>query len=258
MSPVIILLVEVVAFWPVWPWWVSRLTGEELTTGPLALLVLGALLFRRAENPGPPPLRLLATLLVLSALTHHLLPPLLRGALAFTTLAITLSWWRRSTLLHVPTWGLAMLALPVMPSLQFFLGHPLRALSAALAVPLLRMAGLDVTREGTTLTWESTQVWVDAPCSGLRMLWTGLFLAFILADVLGLDRRRSVVLVALSLGAVVVGNAWRASTLFYLETGLVTGPEWLHQGVGVVVFMATCALIALVGWRVRPCAWRPS
>src|ERR1700738_5023470 len=68
------------------------------------------------------------------------------------------------------------LALPVLPSLQFTLGYPMRIISAALAVPLLRAHGLDVARQGTFLLWRDEMIQFDAPCSGVNMLWAGLLL----------------------------------------------------------------------------------
>ncbi|WP_034923523.1 archaeosortase/exosortase family protein, partial [Candidatus Accumulibacter vicinus] len=61
-------------------------------------------------------------------------------------------------------------------SLQFYGGYPLRVLAGSLAVALLQLNGLAVERAGAVLLWDGRQIAIDAPCSGLRMLWAGAYL----------------------------------------------------------------------------------
>ena len=73
--------------------------------------------------------------------------------------------------------GLMLLALPIIPPLQFYVGYPLRLATAFVSARLLSLHGLSIDAVGTCLDWNGTLIAVDAPCSGVRMLWTGLYLA---------------------------------------------------------------------------------
>src|SRR5690606_31711754 len=111
---------------------------------------------------------------------YHFLPPLVRAGLAALALGLALSRWRFGVWLHPGVTGLLLLSLPVVPTLQFYLGYPMRWLVAALASAMLRLAGYAVRPEGACLDWAGKLVALDAPCSGVRMLWAGLFLAMAL------------------------------------------------------------------------------
>src|SRR5262249_62177978 len=88
-------------------------------------------------------------------------------------------------------WGLAALALPILPSLHFMLDYPLRLASAALAVGLLRAHGLAVEQQGTLLVWHGATVEFDAPCSGVNMLWAGLLFTLMGCSLLQLGAART-------------------------------------------------------------------
>ena len=72
--------------------------------------------------------------------------------------------------------GLAVLALPLLSSLQFYAGYPLRVITAEASRWLLA-PGFSVAREGSSLLIDGRLVIVDAPCSGVQMVWLGYFTA---------------------------------------------------------------------------------
>src|SRR5262249_39732051 len=135
-------------------------------------------------------------------------------------------------------------SLPLMASLQFFLGYPLRSFIATLSVPLLRLNGLAVTREGTALDWAGRLVEIDAPCSGVKMLWAGMFLTFTRACLFRLNAGRTILAAAFAFATIVLGNVLRSTALFYIEAGIVNLPSFAHTGIGVVVFGMTASAIA--------------
>jgi len=151
--------------------------------------------------------------------------------------------------------GLTALALPVLPSLQFTLGYPMRIISAALAVPLLQAHGLDVARQGTFLLWRDEMIQFDAPCSGVNMLWTGLLLTLVGCVLLRLHPVKVMVAMALSLLLAIACNVLRASSLFYIEAHLIAqAPAWWHKGIGIAAFAVTAVvtlrlLIVLRHWE---------
>lgn len=259
VNPAVLLLLQAAALWPVWAWYAGRLAAAPDERAGLLALAVAVIVLRHAP-PAPPlrwPLLAPALLMLAYAVAVPLAPPLVRAGLGFTALVATVSAFRLGVRLHPGVWGLSLLALPLLPSLQFYLGYPLRAGVAQAAAPLLRGAGYVVLPEGACLRWGSMLIAIDAPCSGVRMLWTGLFLALALAAVWRLTPARTLAAVGLALIAVLLGNVLRATALFFPEAGLLHLPGWGHAGIGVVSFLLVAAGIAwgvhALGRR-RPCA----
>jgi exosortase/archaeosortase family protein len=251
-------MLQVLAFWPLWKWYALRLSEmSDDAWGLLALLTAALLLWRQ-----PPATRLTTAQVVTStlfvllyAVTYPWLPALLRAGLAVLALACTVSAWRYGTVLHLSTWGLLGLSLPLISSWQFYLGYPLRVWSGTLATLMLQLSGFAVMREGTSLNWGGQQIWIDAPCSGVQMLWSGCYLTFTLAGVYGLSGWKTAGATLLACLAVLLGNALRAAALFYIEAGIITAPAWVHTGIGLVVFVGLAlsisgSIYALQKWPV--------
>lgn len=252
-APVLVAL-QVLALWPLGPWYVARMTdGSDEPWGVLALLT--ALLLPSAAAREAGTLAVPSVAMLLYAAAFPFCPPLLRAALGFAALGTLWSLWRHGTPWHVPTLGLFLLALPWLASLQFYLGYPLRVAAGSLAVGLLRLSGFAVVREGVTLVWGSQSLLIDAPCSGVRMLWGGFYLTLVLCALNGLRARRCLGAVVLAAPVIVVGNGVRSAALFFTEARVITLPSWTHEGVGLAAFaLVALALLALVRrLEVTPC-----
>jgi exosortase/archaeosortase family protein len=225
------------AGWPVLRWYALRLgDGSDEPHGLAALAA--ALIFApwRAWREPLPPRRhaTLAALLLVYCAAFPFAPPLARALLFVVPFGVAAAPGGFAF-----AWSaLLALSLPLIATLQFYLGYPLRALTAALAAPLLALGGLRVESSGTTLAWAGERVIVDTPCSGLRMLWTGLVLAAVLACRLRLDARATLILFRQTALAVFVANTLRAAFVFCLETGLWPDPPWAHEAVGLALFAA--------------------
>jgi exosortase/archaeosortase family protein len=141
--------------------------------------------------------------------------------------------------------GLLMLGLPIGPSADFYLGYPLRTLAATIADWTL---GPAVWREGNGLTDGNALLFVDAPCSGLRMLTVGIAMACLLAAFLRHTPLRFLLLLSAALILTILGNAARAMLLFMLERqGLLSSSTDMWTG---LLIFGTCALL-LVGLALR-------
>lgn len=240
----LLVLVQVVAFWPVWRWYVSRVgDSTDQTWGLLALATAALFLFRKKVSSHSIERSLtLPTLIVfLYLVTYPLFPPLVRAGLAFTAIGVTLSLIRFGKPFHPGVLGLLWLSLPLVPSLQFYGGYPLRVLVASLTAPILRLGGFAVIQEGTCLNWAGQLIWIDAPCSGIRMLWVGMYLVFALVGIYELRFLKSLVLLMVALFVIIAGNIFRAVALFYFESGAFPMPDWAHDYAGLVAF----ALVAI-------------
>jgi exosortase/archaeosortase family protein len=242
------------AFTPVWQWYFRRLAdGSDEPWGLIALGTALALFLAKRRRALVEQLRLEipGALILLYAVSYPFAPRLVQAAVAATALGVTLSALRLGKWLHAPVQGLMLLSLPVIPSLQFYFGYPLRVISAAIAVPMLLMSGVAVVREGTCLRWGNELVSVDAPCSGVQMLWVGMYCVFTMAGLLGLRNRKTLALASLAFPVILLGNAVRSASLFYLETGMVPLPAWSHDAAGVVTFAGVVSCLLMIAMRIR-------
>lgn len=159
--------------------------------------------------------------------------------------------------------ALLLMSLPLLPSMQFFLGYPLRVAVAHMVATLVGVAGVGV--DGTGLTYHGALVAIDAPCSGMRMLWTATYLALVLSCIKGFSTRQTVLLTVFAGAAAFGGNVMRAGSLvygFYLASLAPAAPyvirhsgynelPYLHDSVGAISFAIVVALIAAAAHFMR-------
>ncbi|MCC6793732.1 MAG: exosortase/archaeosortase family protein [Candidatus Hydrogenedentes bacterium] len=215
----------------------------------IALFAVGAWLFL-ITGPSGGPLRVApargwliaaVVLLGLYALTWPTAPQLVRcelaaGIVGCTMMGTLASRSRRGA------WGIAVLMLlcvHVATSLDFFIGFPLRVASSNIAAFML---GPEIRAEGTALSNGATTFFVDAPCSGVRMLSASIAMGAGVAVLYQFNPLRTALLIAISFALAIFGNAHRAATLYVAGIG----PDYPEHGVlGIIVF-AECALLLLV------------
>ena len=235
------------AIWPVWQWYASR--ARDPGEGWELLSLATAALFVAVRAPAAPcqarTLTLPALLLLTYAATYPFLPPLVRAGIAFASLAAASSALVFGRRLHLPLAGLILLSLPVIASLNFYLGYPLRVVVGTATAALLQMNGFAVLPEGSLLVWNGHSISIDAPCSGVKMLWAGLYLSFALAAFHDLDAGRTAFLASIAVAAVLCANVLRAAALFYVEAQVVRLPGDWHAAIGLGVFVV--AALALAG-----------
>jgi exosortase/archaeosortase family protein len=244
----------ILATWPVWKWYALRtIDGSDEPYGLLALATLVALAFWSGiklpdDDKG---FVLAAILLAIYLLTFRMLSPFPRAIVAAAAFG-TLFFSGQSLVAHA---GLLALSLPMIATAQFYLGYPLRILAAETSVAALRACDFAVTREGALLHWRVETIMVDGPCSGVRMLWVGMYLAATVAVWTRLDNLRATILFATAFMLVIGANVVRATVLFFKESRIVPLPEWAHTGIGALLFGCAALLILSLAAsvKVKPC-----
>ena len=244
-----LLLVLLLALWPHWVWIARRVTdGSDEPWGVVAAATVLALVVRDQRHLALPSRNALlasGALAFVAAAAALAVPPIFAAGIAMLALAVFLA----SALPQRPAAPLAtllLLALPVIASLQFYLGYPLRALTAQAAAPLLAFAGIDAHATGAALAWDGGTVLVDPPCAGIGMLWVGSFTAALLSFLNGASARRTLLNGCVAAALVLVANVLRNAVLFFPESGLVHWPDGAHRAIGLVAFaLALVPLIAL-------------
>jgi exosortase/archaeosortase family protein len=241
----------VVACWPVWFWCAERM--RDKSDDPLGLVALAAVAFLTLGAKGGSPSLArdgrygsACAFLLIYALTAGQLPMLIRAGFAVTAIALLLSS-------EVSMWGLMLLGLPVMATMQFYLGYPLRLLVTHAVQVLMSIAGYAVQIRGTDLLWDTHIIGIDPACSGVKMLWTAFFVCFVSAPINKLNNKRTVFLSVATLGIALAANVFRACLLFMLEVlqarmGIVA-PDFVHPGIGVLMFaFVVVSIVAVAGW----------
>jgi exosortase/archaeosortase family protein len=241
----VLLAIQFIAFWPVWEWYVGRmLQFPENRPGLLALATaVGVIMFAprgAAERAG---ILLPAICALLQAFTVRFVHPMVGSILAALSIGYTASCFvpRQRRL---PLVGLMLLSLPVIPSMMTYLGYPLRVSIAQVAAPWARLAGfVDTVAEGVGLRWSNGLLLVDEPCSGIRMLWAGYYLAFVLAELCALRSIDTILLSGATLVAVFIANLFRALTLYFIQVVAGGVEVGLHAMIGLFCFAAGGAAV---------------
>jgi exosortase/archaeosortase family protein len=253
--PFLVAMLVMAATWDAWRWYVQRVweSPEEAASLALTVVFLGAFgVTRRSKESVRLPLLPVTLLLAAFAVSYAMLPPIARAAIA---IAATLFCGHLAAFKERPPvafWGLVALALPVVPSFQFVLGYPMRLVCAALSVGLLQVHGLAVERKGTFLVWRDELLQFDAPCSGVNMLWAGLLLTLMGCVLFRFNTIKVMIAVALSLVLAIVCNVLRATSLFYVEAGLLPHAQaWWHEGIGIAAFTVSAAVTLWLLTRLR-------
>lgn len=265
------------ALWPTF-WWMGQrmVDGSDDPLGLLSLAALGALAWvhRRALRAAP---RLgwlaaaMAGTLAATATRAHL-PDLASTLVALLALAAGLAAFLPARVAAAPVLGLSVLSLPLLASLQFYAGYPLRVVTAEASRWLLALMQHDVSRSGTSLMVNGHLVIVDAPCSGVQMVWLGYFTACVVALYTqhfmqhftqhlsshanrAFNSRTFLTRLPAVSALVLLGNVARNTLLVAAEAAGTHLPGWAHDAVGLAVLAAVCGGI---GWVMARSVGRPA
>jgi exosortase/archaeosortase family protein len=246
-----------VALLPTWVWMARRmLDGSDDPLGLLAIVALGVLVVRHGPHlrtvPQPGWLALALVGVLASAWSIGVLPPLLGALLALAGLGAALAAFLPGQVPAAPVLALALLSLPWIASLQFYAGYPLRALTAEASRWLLSPY-FEVARSGTALSVDGRLVIVDAPCSGVQLLWFGYFTACAAALATECDSRGFLARLPMVSVFVLAGNIARNTLLIALEATGHAASGWAHDALGLAVLAAVCGGIAWVMAREGGC-----
>jgi exosortase/archaeosortase family protein len=238
------------ALLPAWVWMGRRLAdGSDDPLGLLSVAALALLVWRHRSRLRVAPrlawLALGCAGALASALAFGTLPPLAAALIALAALGCALAAFLPSLVAGAPVIGLALLSLPWIASLQFYAGFPLRVVTAEASRWLLA-PGFAVERTGTALLVDGQLVMVDAPCSGVQMLWLGYFTACVVA--VWTFRSSAGFLARLPFVSLLVlaGNILRNTLLVALEASGRGATGAMHDAIGLSVLALACGSIAWV------------
>lgn len=243
-----------IALWPVWAWSLERFRdGTDEPWGVVAVAALALLVMRdhrRFRGPPHPAWLLAAAALACAAIvTDAWLPPLARGVLASLAIASALAAVDVHRSPSWPLWMLALLSLPLLSSLQFFLGYPLRVVTAEASGALLQALGHEASRSGSALTVNGQLVIVDAPCAGIHMAWAAYFTAAVTAAWMRLPARAFLLRLPVVGALVLVANVLRNTLLVAMESARAGVPAagpvsqaW-HDATGLAAFTLVCGVV---------------
>ena len=251
------LAIHALALWPHGVWALRRVAdGSDDPLGVAALAVLLLWLWQTHGSLRATPrltwLGAAAVLTVACTAALFAAPPLAAALLAALAISAHVIAWLPDRTPRAAIAGLALLALPLIASLQFYAGYPLRVFTAQFSAWLLQALGIVAERSGAAMTVNQQLVIVDAPCSGVQMAWLAYFAACSVA--LFTQRGDGALLRRLPLVGIAVlsGNVLRNTMLVALEARPDGLAPWAHEAIGIVW------LLIVVGLAVRLMAPRRS
>ena len=209
----------ILGFWPVCAWYIQRtFDRSDEPWGVLALLCAIYYASKAGVKVSGAQHHLLAcVLIVLYMASFTLAPHMVQGLLMVGVLwcwffaGVTVPW-RWGVL------GLLLLSLPIVPSINFFAGYPLRLIVSRIAQLILACFGIHAAQEGTLLLVDGRPISIDAPCSGISMLWVQCFFTMLLACYFKVaGARRTAILTAASVVLVLFANSVRAVALILFD-----------------------------------------
>lgn len=252
------IILGTAAFWPLFPWYLRRLSdGSEDSLGVLALITALVLAMfgyykQKLMQPSLPTkfsmnwLFLSGLLLSYILLLHHA-PNLVLAIVMVLSLWLFLDRyliWAGS----VPILGLMLLSLPIISSLNFFAGFPLRLGISHIVAALLSICSFSVDLAGTMLSANGQEINIDAPCAGIHFLWFSAYLGLLLAYREQAKVRRTLTLICISVASAIVGNVFRSlilSLLYLSGFASMADNPYVHEGLGAACFALTSTLILL-------------
>jgi len=198
---IISTIFALVSFWPVLLWYGQRLSdNSDEPLGVVALVTFVVLVWRSGRIQCAAPNFAATIFVLLYCLSIFFAPKLVNAALALAVIGIIASGGRIANL-TLGHWTLLFLSLPLVASLNFYLGYPLRLIVCALASPLLNINGFSTAAQGTSLLWNNQTIEIDAPCSGVKMLWATLYLTATLINLSNIRGHRAALYAVVSVGA---------------------------------------------------------
>ncbi len=176
-------------------------------------------------------------------------------------LMILAIWFLVISKLNVPSkggmFGLLLLVLPVIPSVDFYAGYPVRFVITMGARLLLFCLGMSVHQQGTVLSIGQKLFAIDVPCSGIHMLWVEGYAVMLLATLFRLRLKGTVFISFAGCILIIIGNILRASTLILFDllcaqssaSNVMHLEPVVHLLVGLVSFCLVTVAIAFLAHK---------
>lgn len=242
-----ILIIQVLTFFNVWAWYISRVTDKS--DEPLGILALITVIFfvffngktNYTRQVTKKELDINIVTLITYLLSYSYTGDMIHGIFALFSIGCSFSFLKEK--LSPAIFGLLFLALPILASMQFYIGYPLRMISGFFTINLIKMNGFFVVQDGTCLKFGKSLVCIDAPCSGVNMLWMGFYLAFFVSCLYQFNWKKTILVSIVSFISIIAANIIRSTALFYTESGIIQLPEFAHQSIGLISFIMSALII---------------
>lgn len=254
-----LIALSLCVFWPVTIWYFERVFDKsDEPLGVVSLIAFVAILITRKSTATPAaraykvPLASIGCICLYIA-TWVVAPKLLSAIFALCAVGFLLDSFGGRFKMNLGTWLLLIFSLPLVSSLNFYSGYPLRMLVGKIAAPMLSMTGFPTVADGTALVWSGHAVQIDAPCGGIKMLWFSLFIAAVLIAAFDLKSKKAMLLFSISISSALLANVLRITSLFFVEAGIMPVVEsldtFVHQMIGMVSFAMSAWITVFAGLK---------
>lgn len=148
----------------------------------------------------------------------------------------------------VPLLG-CFLAVPFRESIVLYLSYPFRMVSTVLSVGFLRIFGMHIENDNTTIRIEGLDIAITDACSGIQQFEAMILVAFWLVMIWKRPFVWRCVHYAFLIPSIIIANAIRIvlTIVLYKTIGEVVLNNIWHEGLGYAQIVLTVALFFLVG-----------
>ena len=148
----------------------------------------------------------------------------------------------------VPLFGCFLVA-PFREPIVLYLSYPFRMLSTVLSVGSLRLFGLEIENDGTTIMIEGLNIAITDACSGIQQFEAMILVGFWLVMIWKRPFILRCIHYAFLIPSIILANAIRIvlTVILYKTIGEVVLNNTWHEGLGYVQVVLAVALFFLIG-----------
>lgn len=135
---------------------------------------------------------------------------------------------------------------PLPTVFTVYITFNLKMLAAQIATTIVKIGGMQLIREGSTIITPHSTLLVDDQCSGIRSLISLMALGSIYAYLSPLSNAKKVLMFILSIPIAIIANVARIIVMiiasFIYGVGIINNKVF-HEGTGILVFIVAIALL---------------
>ena len=232
-------------------WWQDTEYSHGLICVPLAAAIVWS---RREELTSIRPVPSRAGLAGATAAIALLLIGTLGAELFLTRVSLLLFissavlylfGWRHLRAVAFPL-ALVALSIPIPAILMTHVTLPLQFAASSAAETTLAGIGIPVLREGNVLVLPDATLQVAEACSGVRSMMSLLVIGVFIARIMDRHVATRIAIVAAAVPVTIFINAFRVTTTAVLTQfyGVAAAQGLIHEALGIVLFLASAAMLA--------------
>jgi len=135
---------------------------------------------------------------------------------------------------------------PLPTVFTVYITFNLKMLAAQIATTIMKIFGMPLIREGSTIITRHSTLVVDDQCSGIRSLISLMALGSVYAYLSPLNLKKRIIMFLLTIPIAIIANVARIMVMIvaaYIYGGKIIDNKIFHNGTGLLVFIVAIVLL---------------